>query len=102
MNENTPIANNYVEKVYGRIDRMLKGEFLGEMVDSDIENLQIDQDFENQRQQIEVMSSYQSDQTIEMSLKSARSQIVKYKKEMVLSEKMKSLEEIGRSEVVVS
>ena len=81
---------------------MLKGEFLGEMVDSDIENLQIDQDFENQRQQIEVMSSYQSDQTIEMSLKSARSQIVKYKKEMVLSEKMKSLEEIGRSEVVVS
>ena len=39
MIENTPGANNYVDKVLGRVDRMLQGEFLGDMVDSDIENL---------------------------------------------------------------
>jgi hypothetical protein len=49
MIENQPIASNYVDKVIRRVRRMLNGEVLGDMVESEIENLQVDQDFELQR-----------------------------------------------------
>ena len=47
-NENVPLAGYYIDKVLGRVDLMLQGEYLGEMVDSDIENLLVDQAFEDQ------------------------------------------------------
>jgi hypothetical protein len=46
MIDNTPSAQFYIDKVLGRVGKMLDGEVLGHMVDSDIENLDVDHDFE--------------------------------------------------------
>lgn len=58
------------------------------MVESDIENLQVDLDFENQRHMIEVVSTYRAQETIP-SVKSSRSVVVDFKSEiMKMSEKV--------------
>lgn len=53
---NVPEAEWYVDKLEGRLERLLDGEELGGMVDSDFEDLLVDYEFENARQQIEVIS----------------------------------------------
>jgi hypothetical protein len=46
MDLNEPLAVYYIDKVFARVDRMLQGQYLGDMVESDIENLQVDLEFE--------------------------------------------------------
>ena len=53
-----PMANHYVEKVIRRLARLVNGEELGGMVDSELEDLEVDDDFELQRRKMEVPSSY--------------------------------------------
>ena len=53
---NVPEAEWYVDKLEGRLERLLDGEELGGMVDSDFEDLLVDYEFENARKQIEVIS----------------------------------------------
>jgi len=52
------MANHYVEKVIRRLARLVNGEELGGMVDSELEDLEVDDDFELQRRKMEVPSSY--------------------------------------------
>lgn len=40
------MAENYVNRVLGRVKLMKEGFYIGEMVDSDLENLNIDIEFE--------------------------------------------------------
>jgi len=44
-----PVAVNYVDKVLGRVERMMNGEELGAMIESELEDLDIDLSFENRR-----------------------------------------------------
>ena len=44
-----PIAKWFVDKMQARVERILDGDVLGPMVDSDLENLEVDYDFENHR-----------------------------------------------------
>ena len=53
-----PLARHYVDRVLKRLRRLLDGEYLGGMVDSEFENLEVDDEFERQRQKMEVPSSY--------------------------------------------
>jgi hypothetical protein len=57
MIANTPLAEWYAIKVCGRVGRMLQGEYLGDMIESDLEDMEIDDDFEMQRHQVENVSS---------------------------------------------
>ena len=41
-----PLACHYVEKFLRRLARLLNGEELGAMVDSELEDLEVDADFE--------------------------------------------------------
>lgn len=43
------VAEHYVDKVLGRIDRIMDGESIGSMIDSDLENLSVDKNFEIMR-----------------------------------------------------
>ena len=52
-----PIAKWFIDKMIYRVERILDGEDLGPMVESDLENLEVDYDFENHRQNIEVASN---------------------------------------------
>jgi hypothetical protein len=57
MLKHTPQAEWYVDKVWSRVGRMLGGEHLGDMVESELEDLAVDHAFELQRQRVEVASS---------------------------------------------
>ena len=58
-----PVARHYVDKVLGRLDRILEGESIGSMIESELENLQIDDDFEMMRHRIEVPSEVSSEKS---------------------------------------
>ena len=68
-----PIASHYIDKVIKRLGRIQAGEQIGPMVDSELEDLEVDNDFELQRRKIEVPSSY-NDASEYMSEKSILSQ----------------------------
>ena len=55
--DHVPVAIHYVNKVFGRITRMMNGDELGSMIDSEYENLEIDDAFERHRHQMEVPST---------------------------------------------
>lgn len=46
MEKHLPLADWYISKVLNRVDRTLAGEHLGDLVESDLEDLEIDDDFE--------------------------------------------------------
>ena len=46
MEKHLPLADWYINKVLNRVDRTLAGEHLGDLVESDLEDLEIDDDFE--------------------------------------------------------
>ena len=52
-----PLATHYIDRVCKRVDRILGGDQIGNMVDSDLEDLNVDAEFERIRQLIEVASS---------------------------------------------
>lgn len=52
-----PLATHYIDRVCKRVDRILGGDQIGHMVDSDLEDLNVDAEFERIRQLIEVASS---------------------------------------------
>ena len=51
-----PIAEKFMNKIYARLPRLLAGEHLGPLVDSELENLEVDEKFEMHRQNIEICS----------------------------------------------
>jgi hypothetical protein len=44
---NEPLARHYLNRVEKRMKRILNGEYIGAMIDSDEENLLVDEDFED-------------------------------------------------------
>lgn len=48
-----PIVNHCMNKLLNRIDRTMDGEVLGDMVESDLEDLRVDDDFEEVRGRME-------------------------------------------------
>ena len=55
--EEFSLAIHYINKVEHRINRMIQGESIGSMIDSEFENLEIDESYERIRRKIEVPSS---------------------------------------------
>jgi hypothetical protein len=53
-----PIAIRFMNKVQSRVTRMANGEDVGPLVDSELEDLQIDFAFENQRHMMEIATSH--------------------------------------------
>ena len=58
MERHIPLANWYMTKVLNRVDRIRAGEHLGDLVESELEDIEVDNDFELQRHQVENVSSF--------------------------------------------
>ena len=61
MEKYVPLADWYMTKVLNRVTRTLAGDHLGDLVESELEDLEIDNDFELQRNQVENVSSQNTD-----------------------------------------
>ena len=59
-----PIADWFINKLIGRVGRMMEGEDIGDMVDSELENLNIDLDFENARRMMEIATSDEDNRSL--------------------------------------
>lgn len=59
IEELRPSAKWFVDKLLQRVQRIVKGEDVGELVDSDLENLEEDDLFENRRMQMELATSHE-------------------------------------------
>ena len=43
------VAEHYVDKLINRLGRLMEGESIGSMIDSELENLSVDKNFERMR-----------------------------------------------------
>ena len=59
-----PVAAWFINKVIGRVGRIMDGEMIGDMVDSELENLNIDLEFENARQRMEIATSDEDNRSL--------------------------------------
>lgn len=53
FSKNYELSEHYVNRVYKRLERQLQGEYIGSMIDSDLEDLEIDVSFEIIRGKLE-------------------------------------------------
>lgn len=67
-----PLAAHYLRRMYGRVDRTLAGEVLGDMVESELEDLQVDNSFEEIRGRVEGLSGASSDHLSEYDFEALR------------------------------
>ena len=59
-----PAAARYLDRMLGRVDRILGGEVLGDMVESELEDLQVDDSFEEIRGRVEGLSDSSSESNL--------------------------------------
>lgn len=59
-----PLAAHYVDKVLERLRRTLAGDVLGDMVESELEDLQVDHSFEELRERVEGLSDTSYDPNV--------------------------------------
>jgi len=59
-----PAAARYLDRMLGRVDRILGGEVLGDMVESELEDLQVDDSFEEIRGRVEGLSESSSESNL--------------------------------------
>ena len=65
------LSEHYINRVYKRIERQLKGEDIGSMIDSDLEDLEIDVSFEILRGKLEATD----DDLYEMNLQNENTEL---------------------------
>lgn len=58
---NGKVATHYVNKMLTRVSHLLQGEDIGSMLESEFENLAVDEEFEDLRHNLEVPSSLEDE-----------------------------------------